>query len=216
MKAPASCMALPPHDRSDGSVSEGRGHLWKRDDRVPRAVRTEDDPFGEEHPPSVAEHSPYVADACVDGRHLFDIIESAAWREVYDATGEEYSHDEATFRARLTCVRCGKVTEWEGTRQTRSIGRLQVAPLMAGDLVAQHVGGELDRHGHDYSEWIIYRAGAAVGRMAWGRGSRGREFHAGRLDEWPGGELVEGNDPASALRKIARHEARVGSLAGAR
>lgn len=189
-------MLLPLHERSDGSVTTTWPHLI--DIRVPVPVRTSpEDHFREEHEPRVALHSPYTDDACFTGRHLFDIIESAAWREVERPDGSYF--EECDFRARLTCVRCGKVAEWEGTRTEHHIGRLQVTPITAGPFVAQHIAGTTDM-----GTWLVYRDEVTVGGISWARGRRGRQYHVARLSEWPAGREVTGVDAGAALRRLAR------------
>jgi hypothetical protein len=200
-------MLLPPHERTDGAVARPPFVL---DNRIPSPIRDDLDI----HDPKVAAHSPYTDDRCADGRHLFDIIESASWREV-EVPGDEHGPDyveQATFRARLTCVRCGKVVEWEGTRTERHVGRLIVDPLTAGDFVAQHTSGHIDLGNgwgpdRDRTRWTIYQHGRQVGVIDWGCTTRGRYYHRGRLDEWPGAESVEATSPIGVLRKIAKRAA---------
>lgn len=196
-------MVLPSHSQTDGVVHGGRWPLTS-DDRVPRPLHTKQDGwFDEEHDARVAGHSPYTDDACPDGRHLFDIIESYVVRYAEADNGREL--EELDFRARLTCVRCGKILEWEGTRTEQHVGRIQAAPLVASDLVAQQVRCvDSFEAGREMSTWVVYRDGVEVGTVTWARGQRGRRYHVARLHDWHEGQNVEGPDPAAALRKLAR------------
>lgn len=196
-------MVLPTHERSDGEVGRWP-HVF--DARVPAPLRdSEADHWGEDHPPRVAGHSPFVRDECLDGRHLFDVIESTIWREVERPDGTYV--EECDFRARLTCVRCGSIREWEGSRTERHIGDVQPVPLACGEFVAQQVGGNRSESARDYSRWNIHRDGVLVGKIDWAMGPRGRAFHAGRLTEWPDGDRVEAASPEGVLRKVARRAA---------
>lgn len=198
-------MVLPPHEVSDGTVEHAAAPLYVHDVRVPRPLRIRHDGYySDVYEPRVAGHSPYTDDRCPTGRHLFDIIESVIEREVGEPHTDEFIGYEYEFRARLTCVRCGKVLAWEGTRTEETVGRVQAAPLVAGDLVAQQVSASDVLGGRDMSTWRIYRAGRAVGVIGWARGQRGRAYHVGRLEDWPEGMTVEGPDPAAVLRKVAR------------
>lgn len=202
---PPTTMVLPPHERSSGEVATAQPPAYVHDVRVPRPLRRRDADgyFWDEHEPQVAGHSPYVDDRCPDGRHLFDVIESVIEREVGEPHTDEFVGYEYDFRAVLTCVRCGKVLAWEGTRTEDVRPRVNPVPLVSGDLVAQQVDA-YESWGRDMSTWLVYRAGVEVGVIAWGRGKRGRAFHQARLDDWPTGETVEAADPAAALRKLAR------------
>jgi len=206
-------MVLPPHDRTDGRLVERRSFVVS-DIRVPTPLWSRDGGgYSERHEPRVAGHSPYADDRCLDGRHLFDIIESTIEREVGEPHTDEFVGYEYDFRAVLTCVRCGRVMQWDGTRTEQHARRVDPAPITAGDLVAQQTDSWFDSWAgrtpagatRDMSSWLVYRDGVEVGVITWGRGSRGRAFHQARLHDWPEGETVEGKDPAAALRKLLRH-----------
>lgn len=202
-----AAMVLPPHERSSGDVEYCAAPSYVHDARVPMPLRRDyGDGYTERVDPQVAGHSPYVDDACPDGRHLFDVIESSIEHEVGEPHTDDFVGYEYQFRARLTCVRCGRISEWEGRRTERTIGRVPVAPMVSGDLVAQQVSvaDSWARDDRPMSTWLVYRGGARVGVLQWARGQRGRAFHVARFDAWPPGEHVEGKNPESALRKLAR------------
>lgn len=206
MAARRPAMVLPPHERSDGSVA--RGVLFSNDERIPRPLRTyADDYHNEDHPAQVLGYH-VRPDECPDGRHLMDVIESTVQREIEPDADDGDWRTEIQFRARLTCVRCGLVQGWEGTRDGEVRGpalRLDPVPLVSGDLAAQQI------RGGDYDVWAIYCAGVAVGSLTWSCGPRGRRFYVGRLDAWATGEHVEGPTPAAALAKVRKHaDARAG------
>lgn len=196
-------MQLPPHDRAGGEIL---GAHWT-DARVPAPLRRRLDEYtSEQQEPRVVGY--HLRDEhCPDGRHLFDIIESLIEHELEEGNDEagwtyRLEHE---FSARLTCVRCGVVLAWKGTRDADEFaGTVTPAPLVAGDMVAQETSAHRSIGGRDMSTWTVYRDGAQVGLVSWARGQRGRAFHVGRLDAWPAGEKVEGADPAATLRKVAR------------
>lgn len=194
-------MILPPHDRASGEV---QGDWLGQDKRVPVPLRDRDEYAWEGRTPQIlAPH--HRSDACPDGRHLWDVIETTSSRERY-SNEDEYLGTEVTFRARLTCVRCGVIQAWEGTRDgdVKNPAPVAPAPLQAGDLAAQMVHCESGWAGRDMSTWHVYRAGVRIGVITWASGIRGRAFFCGQLDEWPLGETVEAKDPAATLRKLAR------------
>lgn len=200
MTTHGSGMVLPPHERVDGVV---QADSWT-DVRVPARISS-----GSMSDPRVAGHI-HRTDECPDGRHLFDVIETVQEQWVGEDDQEEL---ECRFRARLTCVRCGTLLVWQGTRagEREHYGQLQAAPMAQGPFLAQQTSpaqqGWLG--GRDMSTWTIYRDGARVGLIGYGNGPRGRAYHVGRLDAWPDGETVEGKDPAGAFRALAKHDARI-------
>jgi hypothetical protein len=151
-------------------------------------------------------------------RHLFDVLE----RVVDDDTDLEEADDETyarlvsardagwyrqQFSARLTCVRCGTVEAWRGTREVRSLRQLEPEPLRAGQLQAQQVAGG------SYPTFTVYDVdGQRVGVIGWARGPRGRQFYGGRLGTLLGDDSdprAEGDTPLAVLRKLSRlHAAR--------
>lgn len=207
-------MVLPPHDRASGEVTGDY-----RDERVPRPLgRFTDD-----------ERTPQVlafyrrSEHCPEGRHLFDVIESVQERETFEPD-DDADHVgmhgrgryglEQTFRARLTCVRCGIIEAWAGVRDgdVRSPASVIPAPLAAGELLAQQISG--DSSGlRDMSTWAVYHASVQVGLITWARGPRGRAYYVGRIDGWPDGQPVEADAPAGVLRAMWRRSAQ--TLAGA-
>lgn len=191
-------MVLPSHNRADGRID---GSHWT-DIRVPAPLGSFMDPA---EPAPVGHY--LRADECPDGRHLFDVIESLVEREVEDGNDEDgYTYRlEHDFRARLTCVRCGLVLAWDGTRDgdRERVGRVDPAPMVAGTLAAQLTKPDTSGF-RDMSAWTVYRDGAKVGEIVWARGPRGRMFYTGRLDSWPTGQKVEAADPAAALRKLEK------------
>lgn len=203
--ASAPQMVLPAHERASGEITTAR---WphSRDERVPYPLRTSsEDYFSEEHPVGIACRSYDFAGPCATGRHLFDLLESTVWREVERPDGEWV--EECDFRTRLTCVRCGQVTEWEGTRTERRVTQLDPVPLVVAGFVAQHVGGHgpVDRwRTLDLRRWDVFRDEQLVGHLSGDRTPRGRVYYAATLDEWPQGEHVEGTTPEAALRALAR------------
>lgn len=210
-RTPGPGMVLPPHERAGGEIE---GEHWT-DIRVPAPLRQRfDDYHSEIREPRVLGHH-LRAEECPDGRHLFDVIESMIEREVEEPDGEGglRCRYEVDFRARLTCVRCGTVLAWTGTRDgSEHVGRVDPQPLAVGDLVAQQTSPDRGAFGaRDMSSWTIYRAGHQVGLITWASGPRGRAFFTGRLDAWPPGEHVEGPDPLGVLRRVAKHDARLGA-----
>lgn len=191
----AMSMILPVAD-SSGYVEQGYGTpMWLHNDtRVPR-------PVGRDHEARLLVS--YLGDC---DRHLFDVVESARDVETELPDGEWAHHEE--FTARLTCVKCGVIVAWEGTRKPEVRGSAPVnpVPLVAGDLTAQMIdagrGGAFGNR--DWSTWAVHRGNERVGVIAWGCGRRGREFFAARLFTWPGGEHVEAPTPAAALRKLGK------------
>lgn len=193
-------MTLPPYRLSSGEVETV--HAWLGvDSRIPEPLRApEVDPSETEHAPRVI--APHRRCVRPGERHLWDIIESAAADEVEGDDGEYEEH--VTFRARLTCVRCGAVQAWAGRRREHDVDRLEVVPLSAGDYVAQMVKVGPLLNDRRTSVWEIYRDGHLAGRIMWGLGTRGRLFYTARLNAWPVGAHVEGPTPVAALRKLAR------------
>ena len=196
----AGPMVLPPHNPATREVETRWPH--GRDPRVPTPLREHaEDYWGEDHPPQVAGDTVFDRTGpCGGQRHLFDIIESTIWREIELPSGEYV--ERAEFRAVLTCVRCGDVTQWDGTRTEQRRTSVQVAPLVAGVLVAQHVDGTAsDGWSGDHRSYNIYRDGSLVGRIEWGITGRGRRYHTAMLTDGPSAEAP---DPEAALRKLAR------------
>ena len=145
-------------------------------------------------------------------RHLFDVLESSReYETLEDPTDPESEYVvRQDFRATLTCVRCGLVLRWDGTRAEETATSVDPAPLNAGNLVAQQT--HVDRFfRHEYSTWSVHdrATGAQVGVISWARGPRGREFYTGRLRLDPSGSwnqdlTAEGDTPTKVLRKLAR------------
>lgn len=140
-----------------------------------------------------------------EGRHLFDVIEHA--RDEYeprdpDALERPDRGYLEQFRARLTCVVCGYVESWEGTRRLQSRERIEPDVLLAGGLQAQHTGGG------SLPTYAVYDlTGAPAGIIAWARGPRGRAYFTGRLGSRHGevgDPCAEGPTVAAVLRKLAR------------
>lgn len=147
---------------------------------------------------------------CPEG-HLFDIIESTVQHVIEDPEAEYGERIESTFRARLTCVKCGIVLAWEGRRtEERHVTTLDPEPLAVGDLLAQMVHTRCGGFGPAWSRYEVYRSTAAgverVGALVPQSGLRGRRFYVGQLDAWGvgPGSYVEGKDPLATLRAIAR------------
>lgn len=157
-----------------------------------------------------------ATERCVDDqpRHLWDILESAEWREVETDGGEWV--EEASFREVLTCVRCGLVRQREGIRRERSRGRLEVEPLRAGDLRAVQVKVEAFFDGDESTYLVVDVVDQVVGRICWSRGPRGRRYYVGALGEThprtgDAVDVVEGATPVAVLRKLASQAAMVTS-----
>lgn len=143
---------------------------------------------------------------CVDEgpRHLWDILESATWREVEE--GDEW-YEEATFREVLTCVRCGRVEKREGTRRDSTYSRLDPEPLRAGALRAQEIERTHFFSSTGSSYVVVDEAGELVGRISWNTGQRGRRFYVGALgDINPRAttNVIEAPTAIGVLRKLAR------------
>jgi hypothetical protein len=173
------------------------------DVRVPRPIRRHGD-VGEVR--VLGGHT-----RCVDEgpRHLWDILETCIWREAQDERGDWC--EEATYREVLTCVRCGRVEQREGTRRDAAVRHIDVAPLRAGDLRAQEVERTTFFSGTASSYVVVDQAGAPAGRISWARGSRGREYYVGVLgDDHPRAtpEAVEAPTAIGVLRKLARSRPR--------
>lgn len=200
-------MVLPPVE-SDGRVEQGYGTpMWLHSDaRVPAPLPDRD----------VYALAAHVRSETCPGRHLFDVLESLEEREVEDEHAEGGWRVEHRFVARLTCVRCGLIQEWAGTRdgEVRDPHRIQAEPLAAGDLVAQMIRTSgawyADADPHWGSTWAVHRGDERVGVVDWGRGPRGREYFAGRLFAWPDGEKVQAPTVAGVLRKMSRRGAATG------
>lgn len=199
-------MVLPPHERSSGEIAE-RTRLVS-DIRVPSALleKGSNDGYARWHDPRVAEITWRRDTPCepFGGRHLFDIIECVIEREVGEPHTDEFVGYEYEFRAVLTCVRCGQVTQWDGTRTQTDRRHINPVPIVLGDLTAQQCSAVASLRDRDMSNWLVYRNGVEVGIIGWARGQRGRAFHKARLHDWPDGQTVEGNDPTAALRKLVR------------
>jgi hypothetical protein len=183
-------MILPPVDFSGAVVADP----W-RDARVPGLTR------GNE-PRPVAR---YTEPERCGGRHLFDVLESAY--EWWDEQGPTDQRN-VEFHAVLTCVRCGTIVDWKGTRTGDEHHRwpLDPTPITAGPLVAQQTQG-LNRSWSPSGVgdgWTVYADGAAVGTIGWDRTPRGRERYVARLDAWVAGRTFEGPTAIAALRKLAR------------
>lgn len=211
--APGAQMLLPPAERCGGEVEYCPAPSYVHDARVPMPLRRDlGDGYTERVDIRVYGHSPFGDGACPDGRHLFDVLESSIEHEVGEPHTDTFEGCEYEFRARLTCVRCGRISEWEGRRKERTIGHIPVAPMVVGDLVAQQVSvtSSWDRDGRASSTWLVYRDGERVGVIDWARGQRGRRYWVARYDDWPAGEHVEGKDAPAALRKLFRSGMRPG------
>ncbi|RYJ05016.1 MAG: hypothetical protein EON52_13760 [Actinomycetales bacterium] len=147
-------------------------------------------------------------------RHLFDVLERACDddSDLDEGVGDE-AYERAVqqrdagwypqrFDARLTCVRCGVVESWRGTRQLRSWEQLDAVPLEHGGLRAQQVAGG------DYPTFTVYdEAGQRVGVISWARGTRGRRYFEGRLGEVRAAEgdpKWEAPSPQAVLRRLSR------------
>lgn len=206
-----AAMVLPPHERSSGDIVKRTTYV--NDIRVPSPLleKGSDNGYSEWHDPQIAGMSFRRDTACepFGGRHLFDIVECRIEREVGEPHTDEFVGYEYEFRAVLTCVRCGQVTQWDGTRTETNRRYINPVPIVVGDLVAQQVSAIDHLLGErDMSNWLVHRDGVEVGVIGWARGQRGRAFHKARLHAWPDGDTVEGTDPAAALRKVARrHQA---------
>jgi hypothetical protein len=167
--------------------------FWS-DVRVPSPVER-DIPAG-----PLADH--IRAEACPDGRHLFDAIEASA-NETYDEDAETSSQ---RFRLVLTCVRCGLVVPIEGVQDTTRSRTTSVGPvpLQAGGLRAQQISQRGSWLGRDTDTYLVHDASdAVVGGIDWACGKRGRAYYVGRLTAWPTGRHVEAPSAAGCLRKLA-------------
>lgn len=192
----AGTMILPQHDLASGEVASFEPYA--ADSRIPSRLDFMNAPV-------VVGHWKRSG-ACPDGRHLFDLIESVNELEP-ESRGED--DPQTRFRATLTCVRCGIVETWEGTRRTDTRPRtVDPVPLQAGPLMAQQVSADsLGWDRPDMSTWAVYRDGAKVGVVSWARGTRGRSFFRGfigkhALDDRS--NVVEGPTPAAVLRKLSK------------
>jgi len=189
-------MILPPAER--GYVEQGYGTpMWLHNDaRVPSASYNLRD----------CDAHPLAAYRGACERHLFDVIEVARDVETELPNGEWKVEQE--FSARLTCVRCGVIVAWEGTRdgEGQDPRAVDPVPLVVGDLAAQMIDGGRDgvAGDRDWSTWAIHRGAERIGVITWARGPRGRDYFTARLFAWPDGEKVEAATPVAVLRKVAR------------
>ncbi|MDR6861996.1 hypothetical protein [Phycicoccus sp. 3266] len=179
-----SRMVIPRHEPSSGEVT-----LPPLDVRKPRLWDADD--LGYTQPRRLGW---WRRERCTDGMHLFDVLVAEQTRYADDDT------ETIRFDATLTCVRCGLVQRWDGTRAAGDDNHHDIdpTPVQAGELLAQQIRSGSLPH------WIIHRDGAPVGAMEAARTRRGRSYIAARLDEWAPGDTVEGKDPRGALRAVAR------------
>lgn len=136
-------------------------------------------------------------------RHLFDVVETA--RDINDDGEPLDDRPDIAFRTNLTCVRCGYIEQWRGTR-TSTYSRVDPTPIRCKGFAAQQTS-KMNGFARDLSHWTVYADGVTAGVIVWERGPRGRIFFVGRLFAWPRGETVEGTTPIAVLRKISARAA---------
>ena len=187
-------MVLPVAASRDGEVAADY-----HDERIPTSVRIPGDPWGDFPARPVGHYQPRPG--CENGRHLFDVLESAA--DVYrvEADGTEIS--ETAFHARLTCVRCGLIRDWQGIQDDSAQPHpVDPVPLTIGQLTAQQTRGA-DSWGSG-ERWAVHAAGERIGVIERDRTPRGRVRFVGRLDWWAQGTVIDGASPVAALRALGR------------
>lgn len=188
-------MALPAV-AEDGTVGPAS---W-RDARVPRPFPGHDDARLLEHRRKT--------EACPDGRHLWDLLETTGEYHPHEDDGPAEGH--LAVRMTGTCVRCGVIWRMEGTLLDQPMGgasEIDPTPLRAGDLRAQEV---------DRNTWFgraeprctyAVHAGddpAVLGWISWGATLRGRTYYTGRLASWLDGQFIEAPTAIACLRKMGK------------